>query len=168
MAVIEMSHAIVSDALRGSIRPLRDALSRSGHDFTRDEVLDLVGACAVGGMLIIGLRRGLRGLLENGIEGRKLAFLLKESVDALDESIDTFGRIRTVVDGAALSSTDQAQCTGILEGAEQRAEAAKAEFLALLGFLDRTPSKLDPASFPGTASAPDTKYDTLDSILEGL
>src|SRR6267378_2086244 len=79
-AGVGMSQTLASDMIRKSLDVFLETVERS-HDFPADEVRELLDSCEIPALVLEGLWELTQGFLDRGMEGKRLAFLLKEFVD---------------------------------------------------------------------------------------
>jgi hypothetical protein len=164
-----MAPTLVAQIVRSSLRPLRDALRRQEHRFTKEEVQEFLDACSVAAFLIEKLREANDKLLDQGTEGAKLAFFLRESRDAVDEGLWMFTRVREIAVQEVPPFKGKDEGLTLLESFSQRAREVQQELAALLRWLDTPPPRVDPASLAGGGDSPTAEgYESIEDILARL
>lgn len=161
-----MAATLVPQVVHSSLRPLRDALRREAHHYTPQEVQELIDVCSITEVLVEKLRQSNGKLLDHGTERSKLAFLLKESMDAIEVSLWILARVREIAASESPASEAKREDLLMLERLNLRAEEVKQEFLSLLRWLDAPPPSVVPASLTGAGDSPTAEgYENLDDLL---
>jgi len=101
-----MSNSLIVDAVKGTLRPLRESVERDEN--TQDKVREWLDVCETTVPMIQRIAVYTHRCLLGGIEGSKLAFLLKEAKDALEMARPLFEKVQE-------SATNDAQ---LFEGKE--------------------------------------------------
>jgi hypothetical protein len=89
-----------------------------------------------------------RQFLDQGMESKKLRFLLKEVVDVIEVGIEVFDAAHSRVKLADIASQEKTDAVSMLEGASRRAAEMRDESSGLLNWLEAPPSKGTPSSLP--------------------
>jgi hypothetical protein len=168
-AGLTMTPMLVPQIVWNSLRPLQNALKRNGHRHTPNEVRELIEACTLEELLLEKLWERNRKLLEHGAEGRQLRLLLKESLDAVEESLRLFAGVQDIATREQTPLMEQQADRTMLETVSRRAEHLRGELTALLHWLDAPSPPIDPATLTGGGDSSTAKgYESIDDILARL
>jgi hypothetical protein len=163
-----MAQALTSDMVQKSLGALLDRVERQ-HDFAPDEAQELLASCEIGSLVLERLWQLVQGMLDRGIEGSKLTFLLKELVDVVELGRKAFERARARVTAANLPPDEKAEGESMLKQVEVRTAEMRGELSALLRWLETPPKAVDPSSLPGGRGNKDTPgYVNLDDLTARL
>lgn len=161
-----MAPTLISQIVRSSLRPLWDTLRRQEHRFTKEEVQELLDACSIAAFLMEKLQEANRKLLDQGTEGNQLAFLLRQSRDAVDEGLALFTKVREIAVQTMPSFDSKEESLSMLDSFSRHAQEVQEELTALLRWLDAPPPQVDPVSFSGGGDSPTAEgYESIDDIL---
>ena len=149
-----MGSTLVSQMVRSSLRPLREALRREEHCYTQEEMQELFDACAVEALLMEKLWENNGKLLDHGLEGKELASLISESRDAVEEGLSLLAKVREIAgrDLAAFEGKREGRLK--LDSFSGRAKEIRDQLVALLHWLNTGPPRVDPAAIAGGGDAP--------------
>jgi hypothetical protein len=144
-----MTQTLLPRMVRHSLLPLQESLQREGQGYTPEDVWEMVQACELLAFEVAVLWRMITRLLDDGTEGRKLAFFLKETQDSVEAALGTFAKVREVTLRTAPNgaSADLA----LLERAAGRAQEVRAKIASLLDWLETSPPKVDLAALTARA-----------------
>jgi len=152
---MNMAPTLVSEMVRGSLAPVRDALRQEKRPSTQD----LLNAFSYLTNQMEQFRVWIDSILDDGIESRKLAFMVKEALDSLDETL------RLLADARDNPPGNQPLPLADLEENTRRVERVRGDFLALLRWLEAPPPKVDLVALERGKTG---KTEDLDSILARL
>jgi hypothetical protein len=163
-----MAQALASDIARRSLGALLERVEGQQR-FSPDEARELMAGCEVTAGVQEVLGHLVQGFLARGMEGRKLAFLLKEFVDILEIARKAYAVARERVEAAELPPEECAAAVALLGRAGQRAATMGGEWSGLVRRLETPPRPIDPGTLPADRGEQQAKgYRSLDELAAGL
>jgi hypothetical protein len=143
-----MTQTLASDMVQRGLTVLLER-TRQQREFSADEARQLIDSCEIGFILVERIWNLAQGFLDRGMEGRKLAFLLKESLDIFALSVEAFEAARSKVEASGLAEEEKNAGSAGLEKWSRRAEKMRDELSSLLRWLETLPPAVNPSSLPG-------------------
>src|SRR5262249_48009746 len=131
-----MQATLVPEMVRRGLQPVRDALHPDRPQYTPEEA----GALVAGGVLqagIVALAKGRHDeALDRGVEGRKMAFLVRLSLDTIQDVLQAFDETLKAVADETPRFERKEELLELLAEARRRVEGVKKEQEALLRILE--------------------------------
>lgn len=154
-----MSSMLITDMVRDGVRRLQQATEGEEYRRSRELFRDFSAGCTMLASMIEQAWAVVDDMLDEGTEGRRLLFFLKECRDGNDALLRILG------EAAETASPFEAA----LADARRRIEEVQKNIRALLSRLDVPPPPMDPATFAARGVPHDSaNYENLDEVLSRL
>lgn len=158
-----MATTLMPETIKSSLQPLQKSIKRvPGSQYNTEEVREYFAACDGTAGLINTLWALAQEYMACGAEGTKLTFFLKESKDALEDSLAVFSEVR----GVATPFTEMEDRLTKLAVSTERVEKLLVDVTRVLKWLDDPQARhFDPSLL--TVYKPED-YESLDDIVARL
>jgi hypothetical protein len=165
-----MPTALVPEILKRSLGPIRELIEDRPPGPPPELVRQASVACEIVSLNWERHAGDTAEVIEEGIEGSKLRFVMKESLDAIQLSLWVFGKVRELAHLRLPPGRAQWHALERLSGAVDRMEKVKQEYEALLHFAEGEAPTVNPGDLldSGTEGQTAGGYEGLDSILARL
>jgi len=139
------------------------------QDFTREGTAEWLAGCDLCVHIMEGLWKLAQGLLERGMESKKLMVLLKEIVGVFEFGIKAFGIAGEKMKAANLTPEECTEAIARLELAARLAAERHAELSALLQWLETPPKEVALSELPASSGSQQAQgYVSLDVLTTRL
>jgi hypothetical protein len=163
-----MAQTLTSEMAQKSLGALLDRVERQ-REFSPDEARELLASCEIGSLVLERLWQLAQELLDRGIEGRKLTFMLKELADVVELGRRAFDGARARVATADLTPEEKSAGESMLKQVDLRTAEMRDELTALVRWLETPPAEVDPSSLPGGRADRDAQgYVNLEDLTSRL
>jgi len=152
-----MPQTTASKMVHGSLDLLRET-AENGHQFSTEEVRDLLSGCEIGYRLLEELHSRIQKMLDQGVEGKAIGVLLKELIETLDTGIKSFDAAKERINAALMGIEEKAQAILKIDQLRHQTAENRGKISAILQLLEATRKNLRSLSLPddtGKPGAPD-------------
>jgi hypothetical protein len=161
-----MALTLATRIARSGLVPLREVLDRE-QTASPEELHELAEAVSLWSAYLDKLLEFTCQAADHGIESRKLAHLVKETMDAVGEGLAVYARARQALEVFPASEGRQ-EDLATLEMFRQRSEKMLENLRPLAHWLEAPPPSIDLSSLPAGEAVNGAGGENLDSILARL
>jgi hypothetical protein len=130
-----MPQTTASKMVHGSLDLLRET-AENGHQFSTEEVRDLLSGCEIGYRLLEELHSRIEKMLDQGVEGKAIGVLLKELIETLDTAIKSFDAARERINAALMGIEEKAQAILKIDQLRHQTAENRGKISAILQLLE--------------------------------
>jgi hypothetical protein len=160
-----------AETAHGFFRPLLNRLGEHQRAplFAPDDVRDLLFTCDTGAAVLDRLHVSLQVCLGRGIEGGKLAFVLKEFADVIELALnEVYPKLRSITADGALPEGERLAGLDTLDHFREHAVALRTELISLQQWVETPPPRVDLVVVSQRGAAEARECETSEEILRRL